>query len=391
MKPERPESKSTAQLGTRVPVHDHYSRISPVPPAQAQSLQHQSNSSSTPLRRGKWTPEEEAYALAAIRDFNSGYLDAPPGSTLRSYLSEKLQCDPMRITKKFTGDASIGKKVFHPAVRNDPKTLEEIEDSKANLGRLYRLWKQRLEAQEQALARKSAAAAAVSIASSLHENPHFPLFSDPSPSTHLLQGVRCTRMSPEMMNAANENKVNILSDKAKNDITKTATWLERADSLLSNTKQTNPMQKEIETEMKEIARLIEEGEAVLAVSKNLPKIFDNNTSGQSSNKISQSSIHKLHSCPDLRMGHSEQSISTSTAGKRKRSLSDDENISDSPIDPMKLLASLSSQAAPVPVNAACRVTDSSTGNSSERIPEIKSEDAEDAKTFVNFLQSVVKK
>ena len=49
-----------------------------------------------------------------IRDFNGGLLSAPPGTTLRGYLSERLNCDPMRITKKFTGDASIGKRVFHP-------------------------------------------------------------------------------------------------------------------------------------------------------------------------------------------------------------------------------------------------------------------------------------
>ena len=70
------------------------------------------------LRRGKWTVEEEAYVARVIQDFNSGYLDAPAGTTLRTYLSEKLKCDPMRITKKFTGDACIGKRVFHPAVRN---------------------------------------------------------------------------------------------------------------------------------------------------------------------------------------------------------------------------------------------------------------------------------
>lgn len=62
-----------------------------------------------PLRRGKWTIEEEEYVARAIKDFNNGYLKAPPGATLRSYLSEKLNCDPMRITKKFTGDACIGK------------------------------------------------------------------------------------------------------------------------------------------------------------------------------------------------------------------------------------------------------------------------------------------
>lgn len=79
---------------------------------QGFSTQSPSSASSSAIRRGKWTAEEEAYAVAAIRDFNSGYLDAPPGTTLRSYLSENLQCDPMRITKKFTGDASIGKKVW---------------------------------------------------------------------------------------------------------------------------------------------------------------------------------------------------------------------------------------------------------------------------------------
>ena len=81
-------------------------------PQRSKSINTDSSSSaSPPLRRGKWTAEEEAYAHATIRDFNSGYLDAPPGTTLRTYLSQTLECEPMRITKKFTGDASIGKKV----------------------------------------------------------------------------------------------------------------------------------------------------------------------------------------------------------------------------------------------------------------------------------------
>ena len=76
--------------------------------------------SSTPsdsLRRGKWTPEEEAYVTSVITDFNAGVLRAPPGTTLRTYLSEKLNCDPMRITKKFTGELAIGKRVFHALPR----------------------------------------------------------------------------------------------------------------------------------------------------------------------------------------------------------------------------------------------------------------------------------
>jgi len=71
------------------------------------------------LRRGKWTQEEEAFVARAIHDFNCGFLNVPAGTTLRTYLSDKLQCNPMRVTKKFTGDACIGKRVFHPAVRTE--------------------------------------------------------------------------------------------------------------------------------------------------------------------------------------------------------------------------------------------------------------------------------
>jgi hypothetical protein len=117
--------------------------VPPVPPVSQTKTK-----TGTTLRRGKWTVEEgksdrlvevflrssrfpahcaaasqsfsfvEAYVARVIQDFNSGFLNAPAGTTLRSYLSEKLQCDPMRITKKFTGDSCIGKRVFHPAVRN---------------------------------------------------------------------------------------------------------------------------------------------------------------------------------------------------------------------------------------------------------------------------------
>jgi hypothetical protein len=90
-------------------------------------------SKGTALRRGKWTPEEESYVARVIHDFNTGYLHAPAGTTLRSYLSEKLQCDPMRITKKFTGDACIGKRVFHPAVRSD-SNASVIDKAQVRLG-----------------------------------------------------------------------------------------------------------------------------------------------------------------------------------------------------------------------------------------------------------------
>lgn len=91
--------------------------IASMPAMPVASTAPSTKSKSSSLRRGKWTVEEEAYVARVIQDFNSGFLNAPAGTTLRSYLSEKLHCDPMRITKKFTGDACIGKRVFHPAVR----------------------------------------------------------------------------------------------------------------------------------------------------------------------------------------------------------------------------------------------------------------------------------
>ena len=58
---------------------------------------------------GKWSPEEERYATELILAFESGTLDdCEEGTTLRSYLSKKLNCAPMRISKKFAGTC-IGK------------------------------------------------------------------------------------------------------------------------------------------------------------------------------------------------------------------------------------------------------------------------------------------
>jgi hypothetical protein len=81
--------------------------------------EHSPSLSGKTLRRGKWTQEEEAFVARAIHDFNCGFLNVAAGTTLRTYLSDKLQCNPMRVTKKFTGDSCIGKRVFHPAVRTE--------------------------------------------------------------------------------------------------------------------------------------------------------------------------------------------------------------------------------------------------------------------------------
>lgn len=60
-------------------------------------------------RSGKWSTEEETFANRLIIEFEAGSLmDCEDGCTLRSYLAKKLNCAPMRISKKFAG-LCIGK------------------------------------------------------------------------------------------------------------------------------------------------------------------------------------------------------------------------------------------------------------------------------------------
>jgi hypothetical protein len=63
-------------------------------------------------RCGKWSVEEENYAEQLIQGFQNGLLeDCNEAESLRSYLCRKLDCKPMRITKKFSG-RDIGKLEF---------------------------------------------------------------------------------------------------------------------------------------------------------------------------------------------------------------------------------------------------------------------------------------
>ncbi len=64
------------------------------------------------LRRGKWTPEEEAYSSRLIAEFKAGKLPLTDGTTLRTFLSKLLNCDPMRISKKFVGKNCVGKVIM---------------------------------------------------------------------------------------------------------------------------------------------------------------------------------------------------------------------------------------------------------------------------------------
>jgi hypothetical protein len=71
------------------------------------------------LRAGKWTPEEERFTEELIKRFDNGSLsDCEDGTTLRSYLSMKLNCIPMRVSKKY-GGLCIGKHPFFKSTTAD--------------------------------------------------------------------------------------------------------------------------------------------------------------------------------------------------------------------------------------------------------------------------------
>ena len=88
--------------------------------------------------------EEEEYTSRIIQLFSTGLLTLPEGHTLRSYLAEKLNCDPMRITKKFTGACCLGRRVYHLRDRPQPSQAE-VEMAKAELSHLEQRFRLRLK------------------------------------------------------------------------------------------------------------------------------------------------------------------------------------------------------------------------------------------------------
>lgn len=110
----------------------------PPPPAKAPTSMAPTLASSKkkgpPLRRGKWTHEEEAYANRLIQEFKAGLLPLTDGTTLRTFLSKLLNCDPMRISKKFVGTNCIGKQVFRRRTADINRlTPDQIAQSRAEL------------------------------------------------------------------------------------------------------------------------------------------------------------------------------------------------------------------------------------------------------------------
>lgn len=244
--------------------------------------------------------------------------------------------------------------MFHPTEKDNPTTIAAIKGAQVNamliildiilnllysipnltlmppimkdkLEHLHQKWKQRIELQEREVARKS-----LVETSSINGG-----------------GVNCT---------------------IQGDITnRTAMWLEGADNLLSGR---SSAKIEIEDEMKAISILIEQAPGIL---ENLPKLR-NNKHNQSCPKLP---IICTSSGSSSRQVYTEQRDTVYT-GRRKGSLG---NETDSPNSAMKILASLSSQAAPVPIDTTNR------GECVDNVNNSRSAIA-DAQTFVDFLQSV---
>ena len=87
------------------------------------------------LRSGKWTKEEEVYALLLIEKFRNGMLSKSEvlSSSLRAWLAKKLNCCPMRISKKFAGDLSLGKTPYKSLYNFCELNSEEILKSAERL------------------------------------------------------------------------------------------------------------------------------------------------------------------------------------------------------------------------------------------------------------------
>lgn len=82
------------------------------------------------LRKGHWSVEEEKYAEKLVEGFFLGVLALDKGTALRSFLASRLNCHPMRISKKFAKQAKLGKSYYSPkgvssAFLEQLKPLEE--------------------------------------------------------------------------------------------------------------------------------------------------------------------------------------------------------------------------------------------------------------------------
>lgn len=73
--------------------------------------------------------QETAFADRLIQHFEAGLLPLENGATLRAFLSKKLNCDPMRISKKFAGARCLGKQIFLKRAPDAPLDEHQVHTS----------------------------------------------------------------------------------------------------------------------------------------------------------------------------------------------------------------------------------------------------------------------
>jgi len=79
-------------------------------------------------RQGQWEPEESAYAEKVAELFKTGRVpNCPEGVTLRALLVDLLNCEPMRISKEFSGERSMGKCKYRQTKGNLADEEQELE------------------------------------------------------------------------------------------------------------------------------------------------------------------------------------------------------------------------------------------------------------------------
>ena len=204
----------------------------------------------------------------------------------------------------------------------------------------------RLQSHEQKMSNKSLVDVAVLEASSMNVNAN---------------------LHRQMSSPETENTQMV---ETNNEMRKTASWLKRAEDVLSKDIGTTHVQKEIEDEMMVISSLVSEAEGI--AGSRFGRDGKDDIDGASTTTL-KTPIPSSH----IPIGNDSYHI----AVKLNESGSIEDEVNDSPTYPMKILATLSSQATPVPIIDASLVTCATPSSTT-----VATEDAED---FVNFLQSVV--
>ncbi|KAF0723929.1 hypothetical protein Ae201684P_012015 [Aphanomyces euteiches] len=118
----------------------HFASVYELPPEVFldNSFEQTAAMNTSKMRKGKWTAEEAAYCDRLIEEFKNGNLPLAEGTTLRTFLSKLLNCDPMRISKKYTGNQCIGKIIFRR--KSKEPTKDEVESTRKQLAELERIY-----------------------------------------------------------------------------------------------------------------------------------------------------------------------------------------------------------------------------------------------------------